>query len=166
MIFVIGLSVILYFIRDRVQELEDYGYPGIFLFNMLANATLILPVPGVLVTSLMGGVLNPFWVAIAAGTGAALGEFPATWPAFQGRQWLARTPTYTRMETWMKKYGDWAVLVLAFIPNPFFDMAGMIAGALRMPLMRFVTWCWLGKVLKMMLFAYGGASIANLFPFP
>lgn len=165
MLFVIGLSVYLYLNRYRVQDLERYGYPGIFLFNLLANATLILPVPGVVVTSLMGGVFHPFWVAVAAGSGAALGELSGYLAGFSGQVVAERTPAYSRMEGWMKKYGDWAILGLAFIPNPFFDMAGIIAGVLRMNLARFLFWCWIGKILKMLLFAYGGATITRLLPF-
>jgi uncharacterized membrane protein YdjX (TVP38/TMEM64 family) len=162
---IIALSVYLYSIRREVGRLQRYGYPGIFLFNLLASATLILPVPGVLVTSLMGGVFNPFWVAIAAGSGAAIGELSGYLAGFSGQRVAERTPMYERMEGWMKRYGNWAILVLAFIPNPFFDMAGMIAGALRMNVLRFWFWCWLGKILKMILFAYGGASILHFIRF-
>ena len=163
-VLVIGLSIFLYLNRSRVQELEEYGYPGIFLFNVLANATLILPVPGVLVTSLMGGVFNPFWVAIAAGSGAAIGELSGYLAGFGGQVVAERTSVYNRMEEWMKKYGAWAVLVLAFIPNPLFDLGGLIAGTLRMPVLKFLAWCALGKILKMMLFAYGGATITQFIP--
>ncbi|HAL17657.1 MAG TPA: hypothetical protein DCP32_13220, partial [Anaerolineaceae bacterium] len=51
LLFVVGLTVFLYLNRNRVQELEGLGYPGIFLLSLLSNATLILPVPGVLFTS-------------------------------------------------------------------------------------------------------------------
>lgn len=163
-VLVVALSVYLYSMRDQVKELEGYGYPGIFLFNMLSNATLILPLPGVLVTSLMGGVFQPFWVAVAAGSGAAIGELSGYLAGFSGQKVVERTPIYERMEGWMKKYGDWAIIVLAFVPNPFFDMAGMIAGALRMSLWRFLAWCWLGKVFKMLLFAYGGATVTKFLP--
>jgi uncharacterized membrane protein YdjX (TVP38/TMEM64 family) len=54
--------------------------------------------------------------------------------------------------------GGPAVLVLAFIPNPFFDVAGAAAGALRMPIARFLVWVWVGKLLKMLLFAYAGSA--------
>lgn len=165
LVFVISLTLLLVYYRDKVKYLEGYGYPGIFVVSMLANATLILPVPGVLITSAMGAVFNPFWVAVAAGSGAALGELSGYLTGFSGQAVIERTPAYERMEGWMKKYGEWVVLVMAFIPNPLFDMAGIIAGALKMPMARFLFWCWLGKVLKMMLFAYGGSTIAGLIPF-
>jgi len=164
-VFVIALSIYLYTIRDQVQELEGYGYPGIFLVSFLTNATLILPLPGVVIASLMGTVFHPFWVAIAAGSGAALGELSGYLAGFSGQGVAEKTPIYNRMEELMRKYGVWAVLILAFIPNPLFDMAGIIAGILRMPLRTFLIWTWLGKVLKMLVFAYGGATISRFFPF-
>ena len=159
LLFVLGLTVGLYLFRDQVRALQGLGYPGIFLVSLFSSATIILPVPGVLFTSVMGAVFNPFWVAIAAGTGAALGELSGYLAGFSGQAVVERTPAYERIEDWMRKYGQWAILVLGFIPNPFFDIAGMIAGALKMPLWRFLVFCWIGKIAKMLVFSYGGASI-------
>lgn len=168
LVFVIGLSVLLFLNRGRIQEnipvLEALGYPGVFLLSLVANASIILPLPGVLVTSTMGAILNPFWVAVAAGTGSALGELTGYLAGYSGRSVVARSEWSDRVESWIKRYGDWAVLLLAIIPNPAFDMVGIFAGALKMPLWRFILWCWLGKIIKMMVFAYGGNAIFNIFP--
>ncbi len=164
LVVIIGVSVYLYTIRNQIKQMEGYGYPGIFLFNLLASATIILPMPGVAITSLMGAVFNPLWVAVAAGSGAAFGEMTGYAAGFSGQRVVERTPAYERIEGWMKKYGEIAILVLAIIPNPFFDVAGMIAGALKMPVWRFLIFCWMGKVIKMCAFAYGGASLAHFFP--
>lgn len=164
LVFVIALSVALFVFRDRVRGLEALGYPGIFLISLISSATIILPVPGVLFTSVMGAVFNPFWVAVAAGTGAALGELSGYLAGYSGQTVVEGNPTYERMKRWMVRYGVWAVLVLAFIPNPLFDVAGMIAGVLRMPLWKFLTACWIGKIGKMLVFAYGGATVLNWFP--
>ncbi|MCJ7625849.1 MAG: hypothetical protein MUO76_20345, partial [Anaerolineaceae bacterium] len=74
LVFVIGLTIYLLSIREHIQHLEKYGYPGVFFMNLLSSATVLVPVPGVLVTSAMGAVFNPFWIAVAAGMGAGLGE--------------------------------------------------------------------------------------------
>jgi uncharacterized membrane protein YdjX (TVP38/TMEM64 family) len=159
---VIALTVLLYINRDKVQKLEALGYPGIFLISLLSNATLILPVPGVLFTSAMGAVFNPWGVALAAGTGATLGELTGYLAGFSGQAVVENRKWYDRFTRWMKKYGDVTVLVLAFVPNPLFDIAGMVAGALRMPLWRFLLWSWIGKVIKMAVFAFGGATLLGL----
>ncbi len=162
-LLVVGLTVFLFINRDRVKELEALGYPGIFLVSLLANATLILPVPGVLFTSAMGAVFNPYLVALAAGTGATLGELTGYMAGFSGQGVIENRKWYDRVTAWMTKYGGITVLVLAFIPNPVFDIAGMVAGALRMPLWKYLIFSWIGKVGKMLLFALGGAELFNLF---
>jgi membrane protein YqaA with SNARE-associated domain len=162
-LFVISLTVTLYIFQDQIQNLGAYGYPGIFIVSILANATVIIPLPGVLLTATMAVILNPFWVAVAAGSGAALGELSGYLAGFSGQVVVERVGWYERLENWMRKYGDVTVLVLAFIPNPAFDMAGMTAGALKMPVLRFLFWVWIGKLGKMMLIAYGGDALVTWF---
>jgi len=173
---VITLTIFLILNRDRVQELEALGYPGIFLISLFSNATLILPVPGVLFTSAMGAVFNPYWVALAAGCGAALGELTGYVAGFSGQGIIENKQWYAKVTEWMKKFGGLTVLLLAFIPNPIFDIAGMVAGALRMPLWKFLLfscalrmplWKFLlfscvGKTGKMLVFALGGAGLLEL----
>jgi uncharacterized membrane protein YdjX (TVP38/TMEM64 family) len=160
---VIGLTVTLFIFRKEVQKLGALGYPGIFFVSLLSNATLILPVPGVLFTSAMGAVFNPWWVALAASTGATIGELSGYLAGFSGQAVIENRKWYDRLMSWMRKYGDITILVMAFVPNPLFDIAGMAAGALHMPLWRYILWSWIGKTLKMLVFAFGGASILGLF---
>jgi membrane protein YqaA with SNARE-associated domain len=162
-VFVISLTVTLYIFQDQIQNLGAYGYPGIFILSILANATIIIPLPGVVLTAAMAVILNPFWVAIAAGTGAALGELSGYLAGFSGQAVVEKADRHERLVNWMRKYGEVTILVLAFIPNPAFDMAGITAGALKMPVLRFLFWVWLGKLGKMLIIAYGGEAIAQWF---
>ena len=165
LIFVLAFSIFLFLNRDQLKSVQVYGYPGIVVLSFLANATLILPVPGILITSLMGTVFNPFWVGVAAGTGAALGEITGYMAGYSGQAVIENRRWYDRITGWMKKYGDITIFFLALIPNPFFDAGGIVAGALRMPLWRFLLWCWLGKVVKMIVFALAGAEIMKVIQF-
>ena len=61
---VIAITVYVYSIRDQAVELATYGYPGIFLLSILANATIILPAPGILFVFFMGAIFNPIGVSI------------------------------------------------------------------------------------------------------
>mgnify|MGYP001046306579 CR=1 FL=1 len=160
---VIALTIFLVIKREEIQALKAYGYPGIFLFSILANATIFVPVPGVVFTSAMGAVFNPLLVSIAAGAGAALGEFSGYLAGFSGQAVVEGSEKYQRVVRWMEKYGDFTILVLAFIPNPLFDLAGIAAGILRMPVWKFLFFCIIGKILKMMMFAYAGNWVINIF---
>lgn len=163
LVFVITLTILLVIYRERVQELQAFGYPGIFLFSVFANATILIPLPGVVFTSAMGAVFNPFWVAVAAGAGAAFGELSGYLAGFSGQGIIEKKKNYDKVLAWMRKYGDITILVLAFIPNPLFDMAGLIAGVLKMPVWKFLVYCIVGKILKMMVFAYIGEGLFSLF---
>lgn len=161
LIFVLTLTAILVIKRDSVKQLEALGYPGIFLASLLTNATLILPIPGVLITSAMGAVFNPFWVALASSSGATVGEISGYLAGFSGQAVVENKKWYEKIENWMRKYGDVTILVLALIPNPAFDAAGMTAGVLKMPIHKFLIYCFIGKTLKMLAFAYGGFLIGK-----
>ena len=164
--FVIAISVYIFSIRDQAQELARFGYPGIFLLSILANATVLLPAPGVLFVFAMGAVFHPIGVAVAAGLGAALGELSGYLAGFSGQAIVENAQVYNRLRGWMERHkvlSYLAVLTLAFIPNPLFDLAGVSAGALKMPIPVFLLFCAIGKILKMLLFAYAGASSLNWF---
>lgn len=155
---VIALSVFVFSIRDQAEELAVYGYPGIFVLSFLAYATVLLPAPGVAVVFTMGSIFNPLGVALAAGTGAALGELSGYLAGFSGQAVVERADMYERLTRWMEKNGSLTVFILAAIPNPFFDLAGVAAGSLKMHVVRFFIFCWMGEVVKMAIFAFAGAS--------
>jgi uncharacterized membrane protein YdjX (TVP38/TMEM64 family) len=163
LVFVIGISVLIFSIRDQARQLGILGYPGIFLLSFLAYATVILPAPGVTVVFTMGAVFHPFFVALAAGIGAALGELVGYLAGFSGQIAVERVNVYQNLCKWMERNGPLTVLVLSALPNPFFDLAGIAAGALKMPVWRFFVWCWLGETIKMLLFAYSGSSLLERF---
>lgn len=160
---VIGITIYIFSIRDRVEQFAEFGYPGIFLIALLANATVLLPAPGVAVIYAMGAIFNPFGVALAAGTGGALGELSGYLAGFSGQGMIERLDVYERIKPWVDKYGGWAILVLSAIPNPFFDAAGIAAGIARMPLHTFLIFTWVGQLIKMLIFALAGNYSVELY---
>ena len=156
LLVVVAITVYVYSIRDHVKDFASYGYPGIFLITLMANATVFLPAPGVAIVFAMGSIFNPLGVTFAAGTGGALGELSGYLAGFSGQAVIENTKAYDRVHPWVVKYGGWAILVLSAIPNPFFDIAGVAAGITKMPIRRFLFACWIGQLIKMALFAYAG----------
>ncbi len=158
---VIGLSAFIFSIRDQAEDFAAYGYPGIFLISLLTNATVFLPAPGLAVIFAMGGVLHPIGIGIAAGTGGALGELSGYLAGFSGQAIIERMDIYERIEPSVQKYGTLAILILAAIPNPFFDLAGIAAGIAKIPLIKFLLACWGGQLIKMTAVAYAGTYSIN-----
>jgi membrane protein YqaA with SNARE-associated domain len=145
---------------DEIERLGVYGYPAIFLVSLVANAAFLLPAPGAALVFAAGGVLDPVAVALVAGLGAAVGELTGYAVGLSGQAVFDNQPFYWHIESWLRKSGMLAIFVLAAVPNPLFDVGGLIAGVLRMPAWRFVLSAWLGKSLRFAALAYVGALIA------
>lgn len=158
---IVALSLFLFSIRDRASQLAGYGYPGIFLLSVIANATLVLPMPGVAITFAGGAIFHPLLVGLSAGAGATIGELTGYAAGASGKGALENTRLYPHLERLISRFGSLVVFLLALFPNPLFDLAGAAAGAVRMPFGRYLFWSWLGKTLKMFIFAYAGASSAE-----
>jgi membrane protein YqaA with SNARE-associated domain len=155
-VIVIFLSVLIFSIRNQAEKFAVFGYPGIFLISFLAYATVLLPAPGIAVVFTMGSIFHPLGVALSAGAGAALGETLGYMAGFSTQGIIENSRVYETFLTWMSKYGPITILAISIVPNPFFDIAGVVAGALKFPIKKFLFWCWVGETLKMCFIAYTG----------
>jgi uncharacterized membrane protein YdjX (TVP38/TMEM64 family) len=68
-------------------------------------------------------------------------------------------PSYQRIARWMERKGTLTMFLMSTIPNPLFDVAGLAAGAVRMPMRNFFFSVLGGKTIKNMWLA-GAASAA------
>jgi uncharacterized membrane protein YdjX (TVP38/TMEM64 family) len=151
-----GVSVLVLVFRDQIIRLSQYGYIGLFVIALFSSASILVPVPGLALAFATGGALNPFLVGLAIGTGAAVGEMIGYLAGVSGHGLIADNSGYRRVSGYMKRYGMWAVFGLAVIPNPLFDIVGIISGVLRIPVWRFFTACWAGNVIKATAVAFAG----------
>lgn len=159
---VAALSLYIYSIRDQAEQFSAYGYPGIFILAFLAYATVLMPAPGAAIIFTMGAVFNPLIVGLVAGAGAALGEVSGYLVGYSSQAVIERAALYERVRHWMGHNGGLTILVLSALPNPAFDLAGLAAGALRMPVRKFLFWCWIGETIKMTVFALAGEGLLGL----
>ncbi|MCU0520568.1 MAG: VTT domain-containing protein [Anaerolineae bacterium] len=157
------ITVAVYLMRDRLQEVANYGYLGIFLISILGNATIVLPVPTFLTAFLGGGVFNPVLVGVVSAAGATIGELTGYLAGMGGQAIVENRAMYERFSRWMERYGLFALFVLAAIPNPFFDVAGIIAGMSRIRVTTYLGVTWAGKIVKFVLIALLGAGSMGLF---
>ena len=140
--------------RDRLPTVETLGYPAIFIVSALGSATILFPVPAILAVCAGGTLLNPLLSGVIGGTGLALGEGTAYLAGAVGSGLLRENRWYGRLRPWVERRGWMVVLVVSAIPNPIFDIVGMIAGAMRMPLWQFFGAVWVGKTVRSVGVAY------------
>jgi len=165
LLLAIGISVTIMLFRDQVARLGAFGYPGLFLVNVFSSATVILPMPGLALAFAAGSSLNPWLVGLAVGSGAAVGELTGYLAGYSGQGLVEHSAAGQRVQQWMRRYGVGVLFVMAAIPNPFFDIAGMMAGIMRVPVPYFLAACWSGNVIKATTIAFVGAeTIARLSP--
>jgi uncharacterized membrane protein YdjX (TVP38/TMEM64 family) len=154
------IAAVLYLYRqkpDIVDELKVYGYLGAFLILLISSATIVVPVPGLIIVFALGALLNPFLLGLVSGVGGTIGEMTGYLLGYSGRAAIKNISLYNRMEKWMRRWGGVTIFVLAVIPNPVFDVAGAVAGALRFPVWKFCVYGGAGRIIKNTLVAFAGA---------
>jgi membrane protein YqaA with SNARE-associated domain len=152
----VGVSVLVFVLRGQIIRFSHYGYIGLFVVGALSSASVLFPIPGLSLAFVTAGALNPLIVGLAIGTGAACGELTGYLAGTAGKGLIEDQPAYQRTAGWMNRFGVWAVFALAVIPNPFFDIVGIMSGVLRIPIWRFFTACWAGNVIKATVVAFVG----------
>lgn len=153
----IGITALILIFQQQIRQLERLAYIGAFLAMLIGNATVILPVPGLIIVFALGGSLNPVLVGLAAGPGAALGEMSGYLAGYGGSPAIDDFRLYQRIHGWMERYGLIVITLLAAIPNPVFDIAGLVAGSLRIKWWHFLLAALIGKTIQALLVAYAGS---------
>lgn len=169
-LFIVASAVVVYVVGVDITELEDLGYPGLFAITFIGAASVVVPMPGFAAVAGGGAILDPVLgvpapivVGLVAGLAEALGEFSGYAMGYGGTPAIEQRRAYRIVHGWMRRRGAAAMFALAAIPNPLFDLAGVAAGALRMPLPRFFIAVLAGKTVKSMYVAGAGALVADLF---
>jgi membrane protein YqaA with SNARE-associated domain len=156
------VAVVLYF-SGQIAALAQYGYLGAFVITMLSSATILFPAPGWAAVIALSAVLNPVLLGIVAGVGSAIGELTGYLVGDGARDILnSRIKESRQISEFVRKYDLLAVFVLAFVPNPAFDVAGIAAGGLRIPWWRFLLACMAGRILRYVLLAFLGKFTLEL----
>ncbi|MCL6430237.1 MAG: VTT domain-containing protein [Anaerolineae bacterium] len=157
----LGITVSIIVFREELARFAAYGYVGIFVISIIGNATVLLPVPSLLAVFAGGTAFNPLITGLVAGVGEPLGELTGYLAGYGGSAIIENRARYEQMRGWMQRHGFATIVVLSAIPNPLFDLAGVTAGALHMPVWRFLIACWLGKTAKALVIAWLGSQSAG-----
>lgn len=156
----VAISITVFIFRDKFIDLKGYGYLGIFLISILGNATIILPVPVILTAFIGGSIFNPILVGIVTALGASIGELTGYLAGAAGQVVIEKDIRMERIRRWMHKYGIVVLFILAVIPNPVFDLAGIVAGATKIPVWKYLIVVFVGKLVKFIGISYLGAGSA------
>lgn len=145
---------------ELVMRLGHWGYVGAFFISLIASATIVLPAPGLAIIIAMGAALDPVLLGIVAGVGSAFGELSGYIAGATGRAFIpdAQRHRFDYLEQLTRKYGAPLLGLLAALPFPLFDFAGIVAGIMRMNVLAFLVAVSAGKSIKYIILILVGAG--------
>ena len=179
---VAALAVVPFLIDVDKEAVRPFGYPGIFLVNVLGTGTVFVPVPGL---SLIGQILivegprdfglHPVGVVALGSLGMTVGEITGYITGRFGRRVSEAEQISVRggigerlrrvgrfVDRLMARYGVATLFVLSAIPNPIFEIAGVTAGAVRMSIWRFLAAVGMGKTVRVIMLVMIGDAFLDL----
>jgi len=174
-VIILGLSVGLYFLLRYLMAYFDLSVEGmastaylvVFVTSLISNASIIVPVPiFVAIMIAAASKWDPILVALIASSAGTLGEITGYYAGYLGKKIIVSkaTPGYEKLVGWMKRHGPLGIFLLSLQPILPFDVAGLLAGASKLPLWKFILPCWAGKFPKYLLGCYLGGVILDLLP--
>lgn len=158
LIFAVAVMIFILFNPGLIERFKELGYVGAFFAMFFAYATVVIPAPGFLIILFLGATLpNPLLVGVLGAAGATLGELVGYMVGYSGSDIFHKSPTYKKIEKFVHKYGLPAITFFAFIPNPLFDLVGLVAGILKIKWWKFLIAVGIGMLAKTIIVAYAGA---------
>ncbi|MEX0763383.1 MAG: VTT domain-containing protein [Dehalococcoidia bacterium] len=139
-------------------DIENVGYTGTFIINLVGSAAVIVPVPGLAATCVAAAPhlgLNLGVLGMLGAAGSTIGEIIGYLVGYGSQGLVQKSRHYARIHGWVVKRGGLTLFLLAAVPNPFFDIGGIAAGSLGYPVRKFLFYVMLGKSVKFVLIAIG-----------
>lgn len=158
-IIVTGLIVVTtLLLLPTLVVLGPLGYAAGFLINLLSSAAIVFPGPGFAAVMIMAKDLNPVLLGIAVGIGGTLGELTGYWLGAQGSEPLEGNRIHSFLLRSMARVGGAILFLFGLLPFLPVDAAGVLAGAAKYPVSKFLFYLGIGKTLMSIMILYLAAK--------
>lgn len=151
-------------VQDFFRNLQGSVFLGSFLLAFFTNFTVAVPIPyNPIILQMMETASMPWLVAITTAAGATLGETSGFLAGRAGKGSFAGT----KFAAWMARALAHPVrafvvlLLISAVPFPAFDVAGVVSGALGVPVKIFYPAVFLGRLVRFLLFAAFAAWVTQ-----
>lgn len=151
-VLIIGISILIFLLRNRLKNVGKIGFLSLFALCFVANSSVLLPAPGLLIVSSCALIMNPWIVALVAALGTTVGELVGYIFGCITNDISPRFQSF--VEKISKKIQNPLLIVFVFavLPLPLFDIVGVYSGSTKMNLAKFSIVCFVGKLVKMLFF--------------
>lgn len=151
-VLIILLSIVIFLNRERIENVSNISYLGLMGLCFLANATVLLPAPSLVIASSCALIMNPWLVAIFAAIGSSLGEFVGYAFGSISKEISPKLQVFLDKVLSKIKNQTLLVFVLALVPLPLFDFVGIYSGGTKMNPAKFFVACFVGKFIKLIIY--------------
>ena len=115
------------------ETLGQFGLGGIFLASMLSHLTVVARDMFIPMFLPLASVYNPLVLGASAGVGAAIGEITTYFLGWGVAETIQENQGEdNRLSRWIRRYGLWAVLLVAVTPLPDTPII-LLAGSNKLP---------------------------------
>lgn len=165
----VALNVALFFAPIDYSGLGAFAYPGAFLITLLANASVVVPVPYIpIVAHIATTADSAAVVVLVAALGSAIGESTSFWVGRIQADALIGHPWFERLRRFFCK--EWRAALFLFLfampLNPVFDVGGLGAGALGISFKTFFVAVFLGRIVRFTVIALVAFGVLGAFSVP
>jgi membrane protein DedA with SNARE-associated domain len=146
----ITFVILTFFISVDPTPFLQFGYFGVFIFNIFGAGTLLIPS--------LARHMNIFLLAFFSSLGMA-GNDSISWLIGSTSGSLTkRSEKLRKIENSIRKFGVFALFFWSLIPFPY-DLVGFVAGYLGMPYVRYIIPTFLGKFIRLISIGLGVISL-------
>ena len=174
LIISVGGSVLLVLNWELIAHLERQGYLGLFIISIFAGSPIPIPTPSMILTFMLGSILNPFLVGLVSGYGNAFGNALIFWTGRGGKKAFqtlitsraSGEPPRSKFKRFINRLSRVpeiasrrvlvAVFLLSIYPNPILTPLILGMGATRFSFWKFFLIIWAGKTAQSMILSYLG----------
>jgi uncharacterized membrane protein YdjX (TVP38/TMEM64 family) len=152
-----------------LERFAPTAYLVVFVVTLASNAGIFVPVYfHISIMMAAASLWNPVLVALVASIAGTLGETTGYYAGYLGKRFILAesAPGYDRLVGWMKRHGTWGIFLISLQPILPFDIAGLLAGASKLPLWKFLLPCWAGRFPKYLAACYLGPAVFNILHLP
>ncbi len=157
------LSFGLFAFKDFFKDASHWGLLGIFVVNLISSASFFLSGPAFLTVIAGGSLYSPVIVALVSALGATIGDFVGYAFGYSGRNLaynrLQKRLIFRALENFFRANAEWILFLIAFIPNPFFDLVGLLAGIFGYSIKRFFLIVAIARFFRYLLLAILGSGL-------
>ena len=178
---IVAFGLFIYFAFANLEFVKSlatgYGLFGLFVAAIIANATVLLPLPIDVIFLVISGdspLIDGLIIAVVLGAGAGIGEMTAYIAGLVGMKAIeeARKTEFEKIKIIREKIsslGMYFIYFSALVPFPF-DIIGITAGAIKYDPKKFFIAALAGKTTRYIIIAiashYGFGLIKGFFNLP